>query len=246
VTRVSFGLCAGSAPDGGNGKPGDTAESYDSDKLLMNIAFFTVPVTATSSRVFFRSESYSPPIPGIKGWMVRNTPQWISHMFLQSAILDGDMVFLNRQSMQMLHGQLTWKDYFMPAPADMATIELWRQFNKYSPNGINYYPHEVENDVLPQEQLLDRYEQHVKNCNYCSVALQNLRRGMWVALTVAALASAASFVTAVGCLVTGMTGGWQVGVGGAIIAAVAFQLWRFMKGVEKKFLFEPYVHQDKN
>jgi pheophorbide a oxygenase len=241
-----FGLFVGSAPNGGNLKPGDTEESYDGDKLLVNVAFFTVPVTATSSRVFFRSESYSAPMPGIQGWIAKNTPQWIFHTFIQSAILDGDMVFLNRQSMQMMHGQLTWKDYFMPAPADMATRELWGHFNKYSPKGINYYPHEVENDVLPQEQLLDRYEQHVKNCNFCSAALRNVRRGMRAALAVVAVASATSFVTVVGWFVTGVTGGWQVGVGGAIVAAVAFKLWRFMKGVEKKFLFEPYVHQDKN
>lgn len=44
---------------------------------------------------------------------------------------------------------------------------------KFSPEGVNYYPDvTLEADsgkILPREQLLDRYTQHVKGCKACSV-----------------------------------------------------------------------------
>jgi hypothetical protein len=136
---------------------GDTDASYDGDRLGVTIAFYITPVTATSSRLFFRSQA-SVSMGGIKGWMVRNIPTWFTHIFLRSTILDGDMVFLNRQSMKLMHGEVTWKDDFMPAPTDVPILELWRHFDKYSPNGINYCPHKVETDVLAHEKILERYE----------------------------------------------------------------------------------------
>jgi pheophorbide a oxygenase len=196
--------------------------------------------------VFFRNEAYVPPTVTLTGRIFRKFPTWCSHIFFQSSILDGDMVFLNRQSMKLMHGRHTWKDYFMPAPADMATRELWRHFNKYSPEGINYYPHEVDNDVLPPEQLLDRYEQHVKNCKHCRGALQGVRRAMWATLGVTLSAIVTAVVAVASCVVRGVTGGWQVGLWGVLVTALAFKLWLFMKRLEKRFLFEPYIHQDKN
>jgi pheophorbide a oxygenase len=219
--------------------------SFEGDRLLLNVAIFMTPVTATSCRGLFRNETYVP-ARSWTGRILRNLPKWGFHVLFDSTILDGDMVFLHRQSMKLMHGRHTWKDYFMPAPADMGTRELWRHFDTYSPEGINYYPHEVDSKVLPPEQVLDRYEQHVKNCKYCRGALQNVRRAMWASLSVAVSAIATAVVAVVACEVRGATGGWQVGLGGVMVAAVAFKVWQFMKGFEKKFMFEPYIHQDKN
>jgi hypothetical protein len=240
-------LGAGStaADDGKQKQVGDTEVSYDGDKLLVTNAFYITPVTATSSRVIFQTQ-VGVAMGGIKGWMARNIPLWFTHVFSQSTILDGDMVFLNRQSMELMHGELTCRDYFMPAPADVPILELWRHFDKYSPNGINYYPHEVENEALPQEKLLDRYEQHVKNCKYCSGALRSVRTAMWAALGVAVVGLVTVFATSVTCAVVGGTNGWQVGLGGCMVSGVAFKLWQFLKGLELKFMFEPYIHQEKN
>jgi pheophorbide a oxygenase len=233
------------AADGKVKQAGDKEISYDGDKLLVMIGFYITPVTATSSRVIFRSQALVA-MSGIKGWIAQNIPAWFNHIFVRSTILDGDMVFLNRQSMELMHGELTWKDYFMPAPADLTMLELWRHFDKYSPNGINFYPHEVENEALPQEQLLDRYEQHVKNCKYCSGALRSVRAAMWAALGVAVVGMVAVFATSVTCVVVSGTKCWQVGLGGLIVSGIALKLWQFLKGLELKFMFEPYIHQDKN
>jgi pheophorbide a oxygenase len=219
--------------------------SFEGDKLRFNNPVFMTPVTATSSRVIARGETFVQPA-GLAGSIFSNLPIWLIHTFIQGPLVDGDMVFLHRQSMKLLRGELTWKDFFMPAQADMATRELWHHFNKYSPNGINYYPHQVENDFLPPEQLLDRYEQHVKNCTYCRGALQGVRRVMWAALGVAVVGIVTAVVVAASCAVRGVTGGWQVGLGGVAVSFVALKLWQVTKGLEKKFMFEPYIHQDKN
>lgn len=64
-------------------------------------------------------------------------------------------------------------DYYLPAPADFPIRSLWRWMRKYSPAGIDYYPDvrlpADSNNLLPREQVLDRYHQHVKGCKACSV-----------------------------------------------------------------------------
>jgi hypothetical protein len=54
------------------------------------------------------------------------------------------------------------------------------------------------------------------------------------------------FATSVTCVVVGGTKGWQVGLGGFIVSGIALKLRQFLKGLEVKFMFEPYIHQDKN
>lgn len=232
-----------------NGKS-TTADSLEADKLMFNLRFFIAPVTEVSSRLIFRGESYSSMQPGLKSRLMKLaqslTPGWVFHALTQSTIIDGDMVFLNRQSMQLMHGHITSKDYFMPAASDLCTRELWRHFNTYSKEGINFYPHACETGVIPQEKVLDRYNQHVKDCLHCSAGLAGVRTVMWVAVVVATGALLATGVVAGSCVVNGAFKGWPVGLGAAVVAATALKLVQWMKALEKKFLFEPYIHQDKN
>ena len=111
--------------------PKDGKLAYEDDKLVFNLPFYVTPVTKTSSRVIFRVETYTKPPGGLRGAIFKRLPLWINHIFMQSVIFDGDMVFLNRQSMQLMQGEIEPKDYFMPAPADMATRELYRHYNTY-------------------------------------------------------------------------------------------------------------------
>ena len=87
----------------------DTEHSFEDDKLVINLPFYVTPVTATSSRVIFRTEFYITPPRGLRGLIFRNLPTWFNHIFTQSVIFDGDMVFLNRQSCLL---------YTSPSPRD--------------------------------------------------------------------------------------------------------------------------------
>lgn len=229
--------------DGEAPKPGDTVTTHEEDKLAMNIPFYITPATATSSLLIFRAEYAEK--SGARAWVLTNFPTWFMHTFTQSVIVDGDMVFLNRQSMQLMHGEITPKDFFTPSATDLGTQEMWRHYNTYSTKGINYFPHTVARDVLPQEQLLDRHEQHVKDCKHCTAALIGIQRGMWVAIAVAAGTAVATGVALAACVKSG-SGGLKVTLVGAVVGFVAVKVFQMLKGLEQKFMYESYVHQDKN
>jgi hypothetical protein len=61
-----------------------------------------VPVTPGQSRLFFRIEA-----PGMQGTpmarIIQKRPVWLDHL-LRNEILDGDLVFLHRQSQHMTQG----------------------------------------------------------------------------------------------------------------------------------------------
>jgi hypothetical protein len=118
------------------------------------VHFFTSPVSAHSSRIIFRDEYYRK-LPKIFLMTRTLTPVWHAHIFLQNEILDGDAVFLNRQSAKLLSQEVRAADYCMPAPADLCTRELYRWLRMHCKHGINYYPHEVLEPNLHSVWILD-------------------------------------------------------------------------------------------
>ena len=237
--------CRGADEEGQH--PGEVETCFE-DKLAFSLCVYITPVSKIESLLCFRVENYTAQQNSFAAKAFKNLPTWFFHMFSQSNILDGDMVFLNRQSLQLLNGKINPKDYWMPAPADLGTREMWRHFHKYSPDGINYYPHEVDTTLLPPDQLLDRYEQHVKDCKYCSGALANLRKLIWLTVPLM-LACMTTSAFAVGSSVlegAASQGKVILGVGGVVMGLLMLKARQFMKGLEKKFMFEPYIHQDKN
>jgi hypothetical protein len=75
---------------------------------------------------------------------------------------------------------------------------------------------DIDKPVL-LSQNRERYEQHVKNCKYCSGAMRTLRTAMWAAIGVAAVGIVTALVAAATCVVVSGTRGWQVGLGGFIL-----------------------------
>lgn len=134
------------------------AKSFDEDLLIFNVLFYLAPVNEVSCRLIFRSEGYRKRNTTLKANMLKSivslssTRKWILHALTQSTIIDGDMVLLNRQSMQLMYGDITSKEYFMPAASDVCTREPSRHFNTYSKKSIKICPHTVVSDVLPPEQ----------------------------------------------------------------------------------------------
>jgi Pheophorbide a oxygenase len=134
--------------------------------------FYTIPVTATTSRLITRAELYRIPA-GLKRF-IEAQPVWMRQCFMLSEILDGDMLFLHRQSLKIHNKKLSPKEYFTPAACDMGVTELWKFLRKHSKGGINYYPHVADTAEKPPEEVLDRFTQHVKNCSHCQKAFKQI------------------------------------------------------------------------
>lgn len=217
------------------------------DELAFNLPFYCTPETANSSQLIFRSEMHRKGVPKLVLTMLKMTPHWLNHITSPGKILDGDMMFLNRQSTQILNGELTpGSDYFMPAPCDKGTHELWRFMNTHCTNGINYYPHVVEAVPKPAEEVLDRYTQHVKSCKFCKRAHDNIKLGMVVALAVAVAAGVMGFVGGVTALTAQARWGWKPQGACWLVAGVALWTYQKLQWLEKQFGFEPYIHAEKN
>lgn len=216
----------------------ETEEELLGGTCRISLVFYPSPVTANSSRLIYRIQVAG--VPEKMAKTLKSQPVWKDHIFSRSAILDGDMMFLNRQSSQIINGQLSFKDYFTPAACDMGVRELWKHLSKHSRDGVNYYPHVADTNPKAREVALDRYSQHVESCVHCTRALERVRGGI-------AAAAAVGFAGLLSALVCVVRGGWWGApvacLAGVVAAAVA---WQKLKSLEKKFTYEPYIHQEKN
>lgn len=133
-------------------------------------------------------------------WFMRLTfsiPLWIDHIFLRNTIFDGDNVFLHFQEHHLAEtaramennthqsnknsnkNAVAWrKQYFMPTRADtlVAAFKNWLDVaGKGGPHGPLHRcaDHKL---ITDHRVLLDRYEQHTKNCPACRSALSWVER----------------------------------------------------------------------
>jgi hypothetical protein len=228
--------------DNGN-EDAEREPSLEGDRLRFNLPFYCTPETANSSQLIFRSELYQPreKVSKMLMFIVNATPKWLGHIAGPAKILDGDMKFLNRQSTQILNGELTpGFDYFMPAACDKGTHQLWSFMRKYSPGGINYYPHVAEAKPKTSEECLDRLSQHTLHCKYCMGAYENTKRGMVAAVAtgiVAALAACTTFAAGFE---------WKVVGSCTLVAALALWVWHKLRDLKKEFTYRPYIHAEKH
>ena len=73
---------------------------------LIALHFCFVPVTSETSRLIFAATSPFPTVPKdtLKGKLLAAlNPVWKDHM-LRSSVLDGDAIFLHRQTIDILNG----------------------------------------------------------------------------------------------------------------------------------------------
>jgi pheophorbide a oxygenase len=99
---------------------------------------------------------------------------------------------------------------------------------------------QVSKEVLPPEQVLDRYNQHVKNCPKCRGALRNIQRG----IVAAAVAGSVAVISGVAMIASSEA--WQAVLAWVGVALVSLGAWAKLKALEQKFFYQPYVHADKD
>lgn len=184
-------------------------------------------------------------------------------------IFDGDGIFLNKQGNRLKEAGLSFRDYSAPSSAD-ALINAYRCYidsvaAKTREVGLDEVADavvgsaEYGDDALPSV-LLDRYNTHPVNCPTCSSALKEaqakkarnkvlqttLQRATGVSLTGLATLEALTRVATISLapvlirIVAGMATTTCLGA-----IATSRSESKLDKGINQ-FLFEDYVHVDKN
>mmetsp|Transcript_27499 Transcript_27499/g.70868 ORF Transcript_27499/g.70868 Transcript_27499/m.70868 type:complete len:589 (-) Transcript_27499:1498-3264(-) len=132
-------------------------------------------------------------------------PPWYAHqIFLKAA--DGDMVLLKEQEVTVPELPKGWREFHMPTRADVG-VRMWREWLERYTNGTSSGPYQLasaaeqqqaplEARKMTKEQLLDRFNQHVKHCPHCSGALNTFKASTWVAGVAAAVFAQLSLLSA--------------------------------------------------
>ena len=174
-------------------------------------------------------------------------------------IFDGDGIFLHYQGNRMKAADLTFRDYSTPSSCDVL-LNAYRRFldsaARNTPDkqissavvGTGMYGQD-----LLRSEMLDRYNTHTKHCPDCLRALQRTRQARArndIATTALIGSAGASTVISV---LSSLAPARRLtllsaGVGGALWVAVKLLLLREKKLAKKvqSFLFEDYVHADKD
>ncbi|KAL7529937.1 hypothetical protein ACHAWF_003165 [Thalassiosira exigua] len=193
---------------------------------------------------------------------------------LSHSIFDGDGVFLQMQGRRMKSAGLSYRDYSTPSSADVL-LNAYRRFLDRAARrtreelgrdgkavadavtGDGAYG----DDGIDRSVLLDRYNTHTKHCPICLSALRKARRrrARAEAIGAASRGAAGASAAATGVLLATVRGGtsatWAgpvlrasaTALAGAVAAAWAGERSRRKRGAEvDAFLFEDYVHAEKN
>ena len=190
-----------------------------------------------------------------------------SHM-LSHRIFDGDGIFLNKQGDRMRRNNLSYKDYFTPTKADILVLAFRRYLNKaariteqagHSSASASVSDDNSYVDDNLRSKILDRYESHTANCPICLKDLEKSRRWLkrWDLMQVALVGAAGSSTTiltasAVVSLLGFSVPGLIMSTSG--ITSISTILGAKVAGKKKikldskiqQFLFEDYVHAEKN
>jgi len=192
----------------------------------------------------------------------RSAGHMISHK-----IFDGDGIFLHKQGNRMREAGLSYKDYSTPSSADVL-LNAYRRFldsaaAKTRQAGLDDIADAVVGsgqygDDAARSVFLDRYNTHTVHCPICTRALQKTRaRKVWMKVLQTALQGAlGTAVTALAVLaptsrvvstpprllrvLVGVVAG--ISLGSLSVARAETKLEQEIN----QFLFEDYVHADKN
>ncbi len=184
-------------------------------------------------------------------------------------IFDGDGIFLHKQGNRMKQAGLSFRDYSTPSSAD-ALLNAYRRLidtiaSKTRETGLEDIADAVVGsaeygDDAPRSEMLDRYNTHTVNCPTCSTALKKTQAkkrrnkvlqttlqgatgasltGLATLVAITRVATVASAPRLIG-IVAGMATVTCLGAIGASRSE-----GKLDKEINQ-FLFEDYVHADKN
>ena len=189
------------------------------------------------------------------------------HLFSHQ-IFDGDGIFLHKQGNRMKDAGLTFRDYSTPSSADVL-LNAYRRFLDAAARrtrdadlrssaeavvGISQYGDDLERAIM-----LDRYESHTKDCPICSSALEQTRQNLSRVRRLQTFSQGAvgASVATLFCLVASRLASVSLArpvlpialITTAVSSIAALGTIKAEAKLDKRieqFLFEDYVHADKN
>jgi len=239
------------------------------------VELFMCPTSEGRSRVFLFN-CFEGLISEPTSVKAKLTQKLLKKVFLSSKghmmahkIFDGDGIFLHKQGNRMKVADLTYKDYSTPASADVL-LNQYRRFldaaaketRKVGLDSIADAAVGTKSygDDAQRSELLDRYNTHTAKCSVCMKSLQKARRKK---ATIERLQTAFQGATGSGIAALGTLAALRrlssvalpsVLFGYVAVASCAGFAGSFLSSAMKRrtektingFLFEDYVHADKN
>ena len=210
-------------------------------------------------------------VPSIKMALLKKMfpPSRVAGHMISHKIFDGDGIFLNKQGNRMKESNLSFRDYSTPSSAD-ALLNAYRRYldsvaDKTREAGLNEMADSVVGsseygDDAPRSVMLDRYNTHTVNCPTCSSALKEIQakkrrnKVLQTSLQGATGASLTGLATLVAItrVATVSLAPRLIGIVTGLATATclgAIAASRSENKLDKEinqFLFEDYVHADKN
>jgi len=181
--------------------------------------------------------------------MFLKLPSFLDHALVRNKVLDGDSVFLHYQEHYLRDKETrdgkSWSDLFY-TPNSSDTL-LLRARNWFDKQGSPYLKSRKSPELITDHRvLLNRYEQHTKNCTKCLRALRVIEALKWLT----AVGTCASFGAILSLWVV-MTAN---GMGSMTLKSVALPgllgsvfalLYKMLSDLRTQFFYVPYVHNDK-
>jgi pheophorbide a oxygenase len=240
--------------------------NYVSDKpngIFNSFRVHCVPTKPGFSRIISFIVTNNTKLPSLFK-LIKKLPVWLDHILFRHSVLDGDNVFLHYQEQFLVEkdrqaegkqeegtekdSTAAWrKDYYMPTRADLlvAAFKNWLDTaGKGGPFGPLHKARGYPPLVTDHRVLLNRYEQHTKNCTACKKALKWIERFISVSAAVAAIGFGAAIAAT-------MQGAAQLGMkavatrsvaGSAVVGLIAALIWRWLSVLREKFYFVDYDH----
>lgn len=173
----------------------------------------------------------------------RLTPRWWSHIQTRNAVLDGDMILLQKQE-QIFQQQTQFQDwksaYKLATSADRFVIEFRKWFDQTCGGKLPWpdAPSLPAGSSSDRKQVLDRYHQHTQLCQSCRTALKRIK--------LLQLGLLVYFVFAI-AIVAVLPNQQRLlpGVPMVVLALLGLGIWAWLKFYLKpKFYFVDYIHTE--
>lgn len=185
-------------------------------------------------------------------WFVRfflQLPEFLSHALTRNKVLDGDNVFLHNQEQylrkQMVHHKKTLEElYYTPNSSDLLLSSIRKTLSSLgSPydgaKGLGGFGLQIPPLITDHKVILNRFEQHTKNCRKCLQALRITNMLQWLAATGACLSVGVMLYM---YLSQGTLRSISLpGLFGSVFALC----YKLLTDLKMQFYYVPYVHNEK-
>lgn len=199
--------------------------------------------------------------------MFLKMPEFLEHCLVRNRVLDGDNVFLHFQEHHVLEKLLdegkAWSEvYYTPTPSDMLLNKIREWLGtKGSPydgaRGLGGLSATRPKLVTDHRVLLNRFEQHTKNCSKCLRALKVVKTLKFLTgcgSLIAFGAMCAMWLSGGGGLNLSALSTMQTNAGVTVLQAMARPglvgsllalVCKLMRDLEQKFFFVGYAHHSR-